>query len=167
MYGDRMKRNIVFSLVVLILILIPINTLAKGINNNAQEKKQVILSAKEKMNAVKKNLINEKEILKQISKKNKQVKLLLKEKNQNNNFSVEQKQAILKAVKEIKQQVQSVKGPVSDIKITWNKAKANNKIRNYKELGSNLGDIIELQNKKLEYLKKINQDFDELIKLLG
>ncbi|MFA6939822.1 MAG: hypothetical protein WCQ54_02420 [Clostridiaceae bacterium] len=161
-----MKKNIVLSLVLIILILIPINAFASGVNKNAYEKKQSILSAKGKMAAVKENLINEKEILKQISKKNKLAKSLLKEKNQKNNFSLEQKQAILNAVKEIKQQVGYVKIPISDIKIIWNKAKANNKIRNYKELSSNLDDIIELQKKKIEYLNKINQDFDELIKLL-
>ncbi|MDV3428722.1 MAG: hypothetical protein LIR50_17165 [Bacillota bacterium] len=161
-----MKRNMALSLVLIILILIPINAFASGVNKNAYEKKQSILSAKGKMAAVKKNLINEKEILKQISKKNKQVKSLLNEKNQKNNFSLEEKQAILNTVKDIKQQVGYVKIPVSDIKIMWYKAKANNKIRSYKELSGNLDDIIKLQNKKMGYLNKINQDFDELIKLL-
>lgn len=162
-----MKKSIVLSLVLIILILIPINASASGVNKAANEKKQEILSAKKKMTAVKENLINEKEILKQISKKNKLAKSLLKEKKQKNNFSIEQEQAILKKVKEIKQLVGYAKIPISDIKIMWYSAKANNKIRNYKKLSSNFDDIIELQKKKMEYLNQINQDFDELIKLIG
>jgi len=158
-----MKRKIISSLLLIFLILIPINAFASGVNNIG-EKKQAILTSKNKMVTIKGNLQNEKEILKQNSKKNKLAKSLLKTKKNGNDLTTDQKQAILSMVKEIQQQVGKVKLPVSDIKILWNKAKANNKIRSYKELAENLNDIIELQQKKLDYLNKINQDFDDLIK---
>lgn len=160
-----MKRKVLLSLVLIMIILIPINAFALGVNNGS-EKKQEIFAAKNKMIAIKENLINEKDILKQIAKKNNMAKSLLKANKTGSNLTTEEKQSILSKVKEIEQLVGSVKIPVSDIKIIWNKAKSNNKIRSYKQLTSNLDDIIKLQQKKLEYLNEINKDFDDLINLL-